>query len=627
MDKKRKNDIFTIDNLVSATRLSNYIRNDPIIDYFDIVKKNGYNISNDTLTIEKKEEIDEIDEPKNKKRKTSFDYIAEQGYIFEENIINKIKKMMCEKNIEEKLITIEKDDNINIHYKKTKDIIEEYKYYVILGGILINKKNMTFGYPDMIVLGKWINTFINKPPKNINNDLYYIIDIKSSTINLINAGKYVSCNNLIEGYKTQIWVYKEALNQIQKCETEYGFILGKKYRYVENKKEIYIKNSFHMLGFIDYKFEKNKGNNIKWKIGKAIKWNVELRKNWKKYKLYPITKKIMPNMKNSFDKNYKKIKKNIAFKNKEITLLWNCGIVQRNNALKHKINKYTDKKLEPQKMGFIKNSKKYNILNKMLLTTQNNKLIYINKKNNHNKWQLKLENEFFVDFETYTPYFDEFLIYNNDLNELYETQSIYMIGIGYIKNKEYNFKCFIIKYKNSETIYENIIKKFNCTKENVIQVSNEKALIETFINYVYSFKKINEPKYRFINKTRLIHWSKAEPSLFLKKLIKYNINTLNNTLPWFDLMEIFKEPSYPILIKNCFSFSLKDIAKTMHSYKMINLEWSDLDDGLLSTFIAKDIYKNIKTDLNNNVNMQDIIEYNYIDCKALYLILMYIRNC
>ena len=54
--------------------------------------------------------------------------------------------------------------------------------------------------------------------------------------------------------------------------------------------------------------------------------------------------------------------------------------------------------------------------------------------------------------------------------------------------------------------------------------------------------------------------------------------------------------------------------------------WSDLDDGLLSAFIAKDIYKNVifDNDSNNN-NMQDIVEYNYIDCKALYLILVYIR--
>ena len=557
-------------------------------------------------------------------------------YKFEEKIINKIQKFMKENNLEDKIITIKKHEDINVHFENTKEIIEQYKFDVILGGILINKKNMTYGYPDIIISGLWINKFISRPPPNIiQNNLYYIIDIKSSTINLINGGKYVSCGNLIEGYKTQILVYKEALDQIQKCESGYGFILGKKYKYIQDGKEFHIKNSFYMLGLIDYLHEKEKGNDIKKKITKAIKWNKELKKNWKKFKLYPISNKIRPNMKNSFDKNYKKIKRNIADKNKELTLLWNCGVTQRNCALKSKITKYSDLKLSPEKLGFMENSAKYNILNSMLSTTQSDNLILVNKKNNHNNWQKKIEHEFFVDFETYTPTLDETLIYEND--EPDETQCIYMIGIGHqisnissdninVLNTQYNFKCFIIKYYGSDSIYKNINNKYNCKEEDIVQVSNEKALIESFVNYIYSFKKINEPRYRFIKKTRLIHWSWAEPCLFAKKLFKYNMNTIVNMLPWFDLMEVFKHSKYPITIKNCFSFSLKEITKTMHSHKMIDLMWSDLDDGLLSAFIAKDIYKNVifDNDSNNN-NMQDIVEYNYIDCKALYLILVYIR--
>jgi len=630
MNKKRKYDSIDADNLLSATRLANYIRNDPIIDYLDIVAKNELAVSEDTLLLEPKNKVSV------KKRKTAFDYIVEQGYKFEEKIINKIKNFMAENNLEDKLITVQKYDDINTHFEKTREIIEQYKFDVILGGILINKKNMTYGYPDIIISGSWINKFINSPPaKIIQDDMYYIIDIKSSTINLINGGKYVSCSNLIEGYKTQIWVYKEALDQIQKCESNYGFILGKKYKYAQDNKEIHIKNPFYMLGLIDYSHEKDKGNDIKNKVTNAIKWNKELKRNWKKYKLYPITNKIRPNMKNSFDKNYKKIKRNIARKNEDLTLLWNCGVLQRSHALKSKITKYSDPKLTPEKLGLAEDSSKYNIVKSMLLTTQSNNLILINKKNNHNDWQKKTENEFFVDFETYTPTLDETLIYESD--EPDETQCIYMIGAGHQVsnldkdnnnvNTQYIFKCFIIKYHGSDSVYKNIENKYNCKEEDIVQVSNEKVLIESFINYIYSFKKNNEPRYRFINKTRLIHWSWAEPCLFAKKLFKYNMNTITNILPWFDLMEVFKHSKYPIIIKNCFSFSLKDIARAMHSHNMIELMWPDLDDGLLSAFIAKDIYKCFTHDNNsNNNNMQDIVEYNYIDCKALYLILTYIRH-
>lgn len=623
MSNKRKYNLVNVDNLVSATRLVNYIRNDPIIDYLDLADKNGLSVSEDTLKLEKKPPT------AIKKRKTSFDYIVEEGYKFEDKIINKIKDKMKQCKLGDLIITIDKYSNINDQFEKTKEIINLYKYQVIFGGLLINTKNSTYGYPDIIVMGKWINKFINCPPKNIIEDSYYIIDIKSSMINLINGGKYVSSSNLFEGYKTQIWVYKEALDQIQKCESNFGFILGKKYKYASDNKEIHINNSFYMLGLVDYSWEENKGNDIKSKVKNAVKWSKELKKNWKKYKLYPISNKIRPNMKNSFDKNYKKIKRKIANKNKELTLLWNCGIAQRNNAIKMGITQYSNPNLTADKLGFEFNSSKYPIINSMLETTHSNKLIEINKKNNHNNWQTRVDNEFYVDFETYIPIFDEKLIYENEdeNDELNNSQCIYMIGVAHCVNDIYNFKCFIISYPGSENIYDKIKEKYNCKSQDIVTVLNEKSLIDTFINYIYSFKTKNEPKYRFLKKTRLIHWSWAEPCLFLKKLALYDINTTSNILPWFDLMEVFKNSVYPITIKDCFSFSLKEITKAMNNHQMLNLEWPELDDGLLSSFIARDIYKNLNSDgKKNNSNMEDIVEYNYIDCKALYLILLCIRK-
>jgi hypothetical protein len=625
MNKRRRLNTDDIDNLISATRLVNYIRNDPIIDYLDIIEKNNLYV-NDNLEIT---EITENPEKNNKKRKSSFDYIVSEGYKFEERIVNKIKNFMKDNNLEDRIITIQKNSDINIHFQKTKKIIEEYKYEVILGGLLINTKNMTYGYPDIIVLGKWITKFIHSPPTvNIKDDVYYIIDIKSSTINLKKGGKYVSSSMLFEGYKTQICVYKEALDQIQKCNSTFGFILGKKYKYVQNKNDVHINNSFYTLGLIDYKYEYETGNDIKEKIKKSISWSKELRKNWKKYKLYPITKKIRPNIKNSFDKNYKRIKKLIARKNKDITLLWSCGIKQRNFANKQKITKYNDVNLTSDKLGFMNNSSKSKIINKMLDITNSDKLIKIPIINNYNNWQKSVLNEFYVDFETFTPSFDEYDIELLDYENTEPTieQVIYMIGVGHF-NETYNFKCFILDYYGSKSIYKNIKKKYNCTNDNIIVISDEKTLIIKFIEYIYSFNNLKEPLYRFLKKTRLIHWSWAEPSLFLKKLVKYNINNINNNLPWFDLMDVFKQPDYPIVIKNCFSFSLKDIAKTMNSHKLIKLEWSELDDGLLSAFIARDIYKNnSKNTKLNSQNMEDIVEYNFIDCKALYLILDYMRN-
>jgi len=185
MSIKRKHDCIDITQLVSATRVLNHIRNDPIIDYLDTLDNNNFKVNNDLEIIKK----DTLEDKSIKKRKTAFDYIVEEGYNFENKIVDKIKKYMIKNKLKNKIITIKKENDLIKQFEKTKEAIEKFKYEVILGGLLINKKNNTYGYPDIIVLGSWINKFfVSAPYEYIKNDIYYIIDIKSSTINLISEG-------------------------------------------------------------------------------------------------------------------------------------------------------------------------------------------------------------------------------------------------------------------------------------------------------------------------------------------------------------------------------------------------------------------------------------------------------
>ena len=121
-----------------------------------------------------------------------------------------------------------------------------------------------------------------------------------------------------------------------------------------------------------------------------------------------------------------------------------------------------------------------------------------------------------------------------------------------------------------------------------------------------------------------MHWSQAEPILFNKKLKEHNLLSDEYKLPWYDLLIIFKDESQPVLIKENFSFGLKNIIKKLNEYNQINLKWPDLDDGLLSSFIANDIYNSDNN--NKNKEMVDIVEYNYIDCLALHKIISWMRD-
>ena len=569
--------------LFSASRLINYVRNDAIIDLINIKKR-------------KKNSVDDNFKPNpnivKRSRSSSFDFIMENGNNFEFCIIEEIKnRMKNKKNINE-LHIIDKNDKKNSDlFKETKKLILSKKPSIILNGLLIDYEKKTFGSPDLIVKGKWIKKYISEFQEDLVNEKYYIIDIKSSLINLINAGSDISFSAIYDGYKAQVYIYKEILDDIQNFkESSYGFILGKKFRYVINN-EIIVKNSFDVLGKIDYSLDGN--SNLKESIEKSIKWNEELEKEWKNYKLDPIDREeLYPNMTNKYDGQYGKEKMEIALQNKEITLLWNCGIKERKNALNNNITRYDDKKLNADILGFNNNGAKYNIINKMLEIIHTNDKIIVPKNNNYMEWREELKNEYYVDFETYNNEYCENSEYINE-------QKLYMIGIGNY-NQKWSHKTFLLN------------NNFNKSNRNTILCDNEQDLIIKFIKYV----KEN-------NADRLIHWSKAEPIVFTKKLKQYNIK---EQLKWYDLLEVFKHRDYPIIIKECFGFGLKEIINKLNEYNFINIKWNKLDDGLLSMFMANEIYKNTYDNKQSNEKIKSLIEYNEIDCKTLQVLLKFIRE-
>ena len=628
-------------NLISATRISNYVKSDTIVDYLDLLNEKSLTLNNNlaitrkrTSSIDFNNHIDNhIDNHIRKKKKSSFDYIVESGYIFEYDIIKQIEITMEENNELDKLIKIN-ELNINLNCTLTMEIIKENKHSVILGSVLINKNNNTWGKPDLIVKGCWINKYIEENILDINVNNWYIIDIKSSTINLINGGEDLSSKLLYNVYKSQVYIYTDALNNSMKeygitNDVKYGFILGRRYKYVLNK-NIIIKKPFECLGLIN--FSKDFSNGIDWKniISNAVKWINDLRVNWENFSVNPISRnELYPNMKNNYDKNWHKIKKQIALVNKEITLIWNCGISSRNCAWEHGIKRYDDQRLNSNLLGF-GNSKKNIIIDKMLKVLHTNNNYILDKNNNYLNWQNESKWEFYVDFETYSP--DSIYDENNDCdNCFYSNQKIYMIGISWIPESTLKHKSFILSYNDSN----NLKNEFDTNKQyddvkfqDCIFCSSEKDLIIKFKNFLLEFKPDNIDEKKFIQETRLYHWSSAEPVIFNKKIKEYCLDNDNDKyrLNWFDLLQVFKYDKYPIIIKECFGFGLKEIAKKLNDYNQITLTWSDLDDGLLSSFIARDIYLSLNSKSKSNNDMYLIIEYNYIDCKALFQILNWMRK-
>lgn len=657
-------------NLISATRLSNYAKNDMILDYLDKLDENGKKLDENLCVVRKRSRSDDLnqDVPVKKMKfeqktvskntttytytntnlntskvlsseKTSFDYIIESGYAFENDIIKQIKCQMLGHKEFDKIFELT-ESNAWTNCSSTIDAIKSGKYTIIMGANLINNKNNTWGKPDLLVKGEWIKKYIESEIPHIDLSKWYVIDVKSSTIVLINKGEEISNSLLFNAYRAQVFVYTQALNNLLydrgiNNNVVHGFILGKKYKYVVDR-NIVFKKPFEFLGTMDFSknaFGKKSWHNV---ISKAVEWNNDLKLNWEKFSLNPINKnELYPNMKNHYDGRWHCTKKEIAIKNKEITLLWNCGVSNRKLAWDKGIKNYSDPKLNAKILGF-ENTSKELIIETMLKLLSSNKNFYLSKLNNLGNWQTKSKWEFFVDFETYNSdtIYDEYF----NWDDMGSGAIIYMIGVCYYDaNEKLIHKSFVLEYngyqlikkifdsnKNSEIFPDSFSDvKFN----DIVFCSSEKNLMEEFGNFILGFKPLNMDIDRFKQEVRLCHWSSAEPSIFGKKLEELNFSksSMNKyKFNWFDLLKIFKHSEYPIVIKECFGFGLKEIVKKLNQYKCINLSWSDLDDGLLSSFIARDIYT--KEERTHSLQMYNIIEYNYVDCKALHCVLDWMRR-
>lgn len=672
-----KNDI---KRYTAVTSFRNTINNDQIIDYLSLLNSKDKTIDKKTLEIISKKDFDNI-----KSRKTSFEYIVKEGNKFEKNVMNElINRMKINNEMQYYLEICGKDKKEKA--KKTENALLLKKYNVITGGVVYDEIKEIYGIPDLIVKGKFIKKYfcddyenkyksieighdknnkkrklsesfdntkenINKKRKKsssnnksviidnedeeyfneikrniegnylleneINDNLYYVIDIKNSSLPLISHGKSLSKANEYNFYRFQLYCYNECIKYMFKKnkksnDVNKGYLLGRKYSTTIKKESLYF-GSFENLGTVLFDKEILESYENKCKEGK--KWLYDLRTKYCNFSLNPINRKeLHPNMKNEKDEIYHELKKHVANKNREITLLYRCNINKRNACLEMGIARTDDKRLNCKILGF-ENSKYELIIDGMLsLENSDDKIIIDKNVNNYMEWQEKVDYEFYVDFETY------------DINtdKSCDKRIIYMIGV-YFRNE---FRCFIINkdFEIEEEIkkMKNDNKKINCETECYIFCENEYELINKFREYILSKKNVKCSNECYFKNLRLIHWSDFERQIFVKKVYDYKLNKKEFNFNWYDLLKVFNCENSPIVIKDCFNYKLKNVVNKMKKHDFIDIEWSDLEDGLLSSLMAKKIYEENEEDKNNFI--VDITEYNCIDCKSLYEILNFIRE-
>ena len=569
---------------VSATHIRNYMIKDTLIDWLQLKNRRGTR-NNPIYTI----------------NNGGFEnFIMKKGIEFENKLIEHINtKITPVKKVSEKFT--------EEGCKKTKELMLEGIPVLHSAPVKHNKTN-TGGIIDLLVRSDYIKKIINecplsdeeqkiKAPGLKGNYHYIVIDIKFCTLPLKTDGKLILNSGNFPFYKAQCWIYTRAISEIQNYTSRYSFILGRRWKYTNKCIKYKNYNCLDKLGCIDFEDSDKKYIDI---TDKAVSWVRDVKENGENWSVYPPSKiELYPNM--CVDSGlWMKEKEIISERIGEITSIWNCGEKNRNIAIQNGIKSWKDINCKSKNIGI--NGKRAHIIDKIIEINRQEKIKLLPKKikNNMFNWK-KTSNEMFVDFETTSDIFENF----ENLPKQESSSIIFMIGIGWYKQNKWHYKNFI------------------CEK---LDYDNEYKIMNEFVLFL---KKNRWPKLYFWHAENSF-WNRAENRQFEiahknnDNEKKDNISDNWNGILWADFSKLFK--TEPIVIKDCYNYSLKSIASAMRKNKLISAKIeSKCDSGMTAMVKAWECYKNDKDPINSNT-MKDIEQYNCFDVKVLWEILTYLRK-
>jgi hypothetical protein len=604
IDKKSKKIDWS--NMVSASKVRNYLLNDTLIDWL-----NEYNVTSIDSDISKVKPNSKSSVSACRGGNHNIDeftrHIMEQGNIFEKEVIKILGKKV---KIVQASESFQARDIINFNY--TKKLMKE-GVPVIFQAVLHDYENSTYGCPDLLVRSDYLNKIFNQElltvdelkHKNVilGKDYYYVVvDIKHSTLHFNVDFTTLRNKESVPAYKGQLYIYNEALAKIQGYNPMKAFILGKTWAWKQQTGT----NFMEKLGTIDYGgFDSNYVQQTQ----DAIKWVLRVRKEGNQWKLLPLPSipELYPNMNNERDGDWKHLKSELSKSINEITGLWMCGVKNRIIAHGNNIFSYKDKECCSNLLGF-KTGNVSDTLDKIIEINRDDLKQVIPEKVSISKigdmnWRNIHETslEFYLDYETMNSNLGQILVEDDNIG-FQNNQFIFQIGVGYSKNNKWVYKSFVAPTNN---------------------LMGEIKMINSFWQYIESVKNLEKK-----NDCHFVHWYSAEPISY-KKLQK-RVSLVGSKVAdknFLDLYSLFRKE--PITVNGSLNFSLKSIAKAMNKHKLIRTSWdisNPCSNGLNAMLLAHKAYKASKVELDDsNVIMNNIIHYNQVDCKVLWEIINYLR--
>lgn len=565
---------------VVATDIRNYSLGDPLIDYLE-----RHNRS--------RKKIDHIPE-------YSFgNFFCKRGIEFEAKVVAEIAEQFGSDFVTVWRFGQPTNDSI---FEATAAAMRA-QIPILYHAPIRNSQAKTWGIPDLLVRADFLNKIVQHPvgvgesqhPLDLPYGRlpYYVVDIKLGVLDLTANGKTLYNNTKTRAYKGQLGFYNAILQTYPgQTSINKAFIIGRKWHYTCRGVEFTGNHWYERYGEIHFDdFDAA----IPALVAEAVDWIRDLRANGDKWTIDPPSRpELKPNMKNDEDESWKELKEQLAIKNGEITLLWQCGVKNRQFADAAGIKSIFDPAVTAESLGVFGPYQSY-VLNNILAANRAGRTdpIYIRDRallrSPGAEWLNNTHQRVFIDYETISDLVQPDI--NGDL--------VFMIGAWF--NGRY--KSWVV---------------------NRLARSQELEITRDFFAWLR--------KLRDAGPVALYYWSPFEATQTNKLLERhqlYNERTTWNSCAHYDLCREIQQAG--VAVRGAFNYKLKKVTNALYHAKAIKTHWgnNECSDGLkamVMTFYLNEQTVRSGKSLKRHREMKNIIAYNKIDCKSMYSILEYITK-
>ena len=472
---------------------------------------------------------------------------------------------------------------------------------IVHQAVLWNPESKTYGAADFLFRSDIFDTLFPghlapgeaaTPAPDLGGPWHYVVvDAKFTTIHLSAQGE-VGNSGSAPAYRAQLYIYNDALSRLQGYTPRRAFLLGRGWEQRPERGS----NAMERLGPVSM------GAELQGQAEAAAAWVRRLRTEGEQWHPLP-TPSVLELWPSGVDWPWEHAGKRIVGELDDLTQLWQVGPEKRDNAVRKGITSWRDSRVTAESLG-VTGPTTQPVLEAILDVHRNDGPVVrpAHVRAAESEWREQPLLEFFVDFE-----------YVSDLNDDFSTfperggqTIIFMIGCGHMENGEWKFAQF--------------------TTDRLDEHSEARA-IDAWLTHM----RETQSRLGGGDEPRLFHWAPAEE---INYETAYNSARKRHSakgwpaVNWFDLLRkvVRKEP---VVVRGSMGFGLKSVARAFHGHGLIETDWgSSKVDGMgamVGAWRCDDEAAQSGVRLIDTLLMQDIAEYNEVDCKVMQEILHYLR--